>query len=151
MNPKTTVSAKKTDFTDRKWYVIDAEDQVLGRLATKIADILRGKNKTNFTPHVDCGDYVIVVNADKVKLTGKKLEQKKYKRHSGYMGGLTEIPYKNLMEDKPEFVIEHAVKGMLPKNRLQKEFMSKLKVYRGEEHPHEAQKPEKLEINTGRQ
>ncbi len=147
MNPKTTISAKASDF-DRKWYLIDAEDQILGRLATQIADILRGKNKVNFTPHVDCGDYVIVINADKVQLTGKKLDQKKYKRHSGYLGGLKETSAKEMLEKHPERVIEHAVRGMLPKNKLQKKFMNKLKVYSGNEHPHEAQQPEVLEIVT---
>lgn len=152
MNPKTTVSAKNSDFDqDRKWYVVDAEGQILGRLATQIANILRGKNKPNFTPHVDGGDYVIVINADKVKLTGKKLDQKMYTTHSGYMGGLKETPYRKMLQEKPERVIEHAVKGMLPKNRLQQKFMNKLKVYRGSEHPHEAQQPEILVIETGRQ
>lgn len=149
MNPKTTVSAKAQDF-DRKWYVIDAEDQILGRLASQIADILRGKNKVNFTPHVDCGDYVIVINADKVKLTGNKLDQKMYKRHSGYLGGLKQTPYRELLKKHPERVIEHAVKGMLPKNKLQKGFFNKLKVYAGPDHPHQAQQPEVIEITTGR-
>lgn len=148
MNSNATISAKNTDF-DRQWYVIDAEDQILGRLATQIADILRGKNKPSFTPHVDCGDYVIVINADKVKLTGKKLDQKMYTTHSGYLGGLKETPYRVVMEKHPERAIEHAVKGMLPKNKLQKVFMNKLKVYAGEEHPHEAQQPIKLDIKTG--
>lgn len=149
MNPNTTVSAKASDF-DRKWYVIDAEDQILGRLATQIADVLRGKNKVNFTPHVDCGDYVIVVNADKIKLTGHKLDQKMYTTHSGYLGGLKEVPYGRLLEKHPERIIEHAVKGMLPKNKLQKVFMKKLKVYPGPDHPHEAQQPEVLEAANGR-
>lgn len=149
MNPKTTVAAKASDF-ERQWYVIDAEDQILGRLATKIADILRGKNKVNFSPHVDCGDYVIVVNADKVKLTGNKLDQKMYTTHSGYLGGLKETPYRRVMEKHPERAIEHAVKGMLPKNKLQKKFMNKLKVYSGPDHPHEAQQPETIEISTER-
>lgn len=144
---KTTISAKDTDF-DRKWYVIDAEDQILGRLATQVADILRGKNKPNFTPHVDGGDFVIIVNADKVKLTGKKLDQKMYTTHSGYLGGLKETPYRKMIENKPERVVEHAVKGMLPKNKLQQRFMNKLKVYAGPDHPHQAQKPEVLEIST---
>ena len=149
MQPKTTISAKDTDF-DRKWYLIDAEDLILGRLATQIADILRGKKKTNFTPHVDCGDYVIVVNADKVKLTGKKMDQKMYTTHSGYLGGLKQTPYGKLIQTHPERAIEHAVKGMLPKNKLQKQFMNKLKVYSGPDHPHEAQQPIKLDITTGR-
>ncbi len=149
MKPNTTISAKDTDF-DRQWYLIDAEDLILGRLATQIADILRGKKKTNFTPHVDCGDYVIVVNADKVKLTGKKLDQKMYTTHSGYLGGLKQTPYKDVMKNHPERAIEHAVKGMLPKNKLQKKFMNKLKVYSGPDHPHQAQNPIKLDITTGR-
>ncbi|MGI6109258.1 MAG: 50S ribosomal protein L13 [Eubacteriaceae bacterium] len=149
MNSNATVSAKAQDI-ERKWYVIDAEDQILGRLATQIATILRGKDKTFFTPHVDCGDYVIVVNAEKVKLTGKKLDQKMYVTHSGYMGGRKETSYKNMLQDKPELVIEHAVKGMLPKNKLADQVLSKLKVYAGPDHPHEAQQPEKLEIKTGR-
>lgn len=148
MSTGVTKSAKNSDF-DRQWYIVDAEDQVLGRLATQIADVLRGKNKVNYTPHVDCGDYVIVVNADKVKLTGKKLDQKMYTTHSGYLGGLKETPYKVLMEKHPERAIEHAVKGMLPKNKLQKVFMNKLHVYNGPDHPHEAQQPKELKLKTG--
>ncbi len=147
MKSNQTISAKDSDF-DRQWYLIDAEDLILGRLATQIADILRGKNKVNFTPHVDCGDFVVVVNADKVKMTGKKLDQKMYTTHSGYLGGLKETPYKDVMKTHPERVIEHAVKGMLPKNRLQQKFMNKLKVYSGPDHPHEAQQPIKLDMTT---
>mgnify|MGYP003587826884 FL=1 len=149
MNSNATVSAKAQDI-ERKWYVVDAEGQILGRLATQIATILRGKDKTRFTPHVDCGDYVIVVNADKVKLTGKKLDQKTYVTHSGYFGGRKETTYRKMMQTKPELVVEHAVKGMLPKNKLASQVFSKLKVYAGPEHPHEAQQPEKLELTTGR-
>src|SRR5665648_539146 len=131
---------------ERKWLIIDAEDRVLGRMATEIATILRGKNKPTFTPHVDTGDFVIVINAGKVKLTGKKLAQKKYSYHSGYPGGLKQIPYHTLMEKNPEKIIELAVKGMLPKNSLGRAMYKKLKVYRGTEHGHEAQKPELYEF-----
>ncbi len=149
MNSNATISAKAADF-DRKWYLVDAEDLILGRMSTQIADILRGKNKPCFTPNVDCGDFVIVINADKVKLTGKKLEQKQYVTHSGYLGGRKETTYKDLIKDKPELVVTHAVKGMLPKNKLASDILKKLKVYRGSEHPHEAQQPIKLDITTGR-
>lgn len=131
----------------RKWYVVDAEGAVLGRLASEVAKILRGKHKPEFTPHVDTGDYVIVLNADKVVLTGKKLEQKFYRRHSGHPGGLKETQYKHLMAEKPEKAVELAVKRMLPKNSLGRAMFKKLKVYRGSEHNHQAQKPEKLELN----
>lgn len=131
---------------ERKWLIIDAEDRVLGRMATEIATILRGKNKPTFTPHFDAGDYVIVINADKVKLTGKKLTQKKFSYHTGYPGGLKQVPYSTLMEKNPEKIIELAVKGMLPKNSLGRAMYKKLKVYRGTEHGHEAQKPELYEF-----
>jgi large subunit ribosomal protein L13 len=131
---------------ERKWLIIDAEDRVLGRMATEIATILRGKNKPTFTPHFDAGDFVIVINAGKVKLTGKKLAQKKYSYHSGYPGGLKQIPYHTLMEKNPEKIIELAVKGMLPKNSLGRAMYKKLKVYSGAEHGHEAQKPELYEF-----
>lgn len=131
----------KPNEIERKWYVIDAEGKVLGRLASEIAKILSGKNKPIYTPHVDTGDFVIVINADKVVLTGKKLEQKTYKYHTGYPGGLKEISYERMMKEKPEKVIESAVKGMLPKNSLGRSMGKKLKVYRGSEHNHEAQKP----------
>ena len=131
---------------ERKWLIIDAEDRVLGRMATEIATILRGKNKPVFTPHVDTGDFVIVINAGKVKLTGKKLAQKKHIYHTGYVGGLKQIPYHTLMEKNPEKIIELAVKGMLPKNSLGRAMYRKLKVYRGTEHGHEAQKPELYEF-----
>ena len=131
---------------ERKWYVIDAADQTLGRLSTEVANILRGKNKPIFTPHIDTGDYVIIVNADKVKVTGKKLDQKIYYRHSEYVGGMKETTLKEMMNKKPEFVVEHAVKGMLPKGPLGRQMLSKLHVYAGAEHPHAAQQPEVYEI-----
>jgi len=140
-----TYSAKKEEVK-RKWFVVDAKDKVLGRLASKIALILRGKHKSIYTPHVDTGDYVIVVNAEKVVLTGKKLENKKYYSHSGYPGGLKVKTAKELLEKYPERLIIHAVKGMLPKNILGRKMLKKLKVYRGENHPHKAQKPEPLEL-----
>ncbi|SDF51180.1 50S ribosomal protein L13 [Sporolituus thermophilus] len=144
---KTTYMAKPADV-QRKWYVIDAEGKTLGRLAAEVAKILRGKHKPTYTPHVDTGDHVIVVNADKVVLTGKKLTQKTYFRHSGYPGGTTFTPAGKMLAERPERVIELAVKGMLPKNRLGRQMYRKLKVYRGPEHPHAAQQPEKLEINV---
>ena len=131
----------------RKWYVVDAEGKTLGRLAVEVAKVLRGKNKPTFTPHVDTGDHVIVVNADKVVLTGKKLEQKTYFRHSGYPGGTTFTTAGKMLADKPERVIEMAVKGMLPKNSLGRQMYRKLNVYAGPNHPHAAQQPEVLELN----
>ena len=130
----------------RKWYLVDATDKTLGRLSSKIASMLRGKHKPIFTPHVDCGDYVVVINAEKVKVTGKKLEDKEYKRHSGYPGGLKTVTLEKMLEDKPEDVMIHAVKGMLPKGKLGRQMLKKLRVYKGAEHDHSAQKPEKLEI-----
>ncbi len=135
-----------TKEIERKWYVIDAEDKVLGRLSTEIARILRGKHKPIFTPHADTGDFVIVINADKIKLTGNKLMQKEYKYHTGYPGGLKSISYDRLLEKSPERAIELAVKGMLPKNALGRQMYRKLKVYSGTEHNHEAQQPEVYEI-----
>jgi large subunit ribosomal protein L13 len=132
------------DDVERKWYLVDAEDAVLGRIATKIATYLRGKNKAIFTPHIDTGDFIIVINADKVKLTGKKLEDKIYYRHSGYPGGLKAETAKDRLRRKPEEIIIDAVWGMLPKGRLGRAMIKKLKVYRGPEHPHKAQKPEIL-------
>ena len=132
------------DKIERKWYVVDAEGCTLGRLASGVASVLRGKNKPQFTPHVDTGDYVIVVNADKIKVTGKKLEQKIYYNHSDYVGGMKETTLKEMMAKKPEKVIELAVKGMLPKGPLGREMYTKLFVYAGPEHKHEAQKPEVL-------
>ena len=129
---------------ERKWYVVDADGCTLGRLASEVAKVLRGKNKAIFTPHIDTGDYVIVVNADKIKVTGKKLEQKLYYHHSDYVGGMKEATLKEMLAKKPEKVIELAVKGMLPKGPLGREMYKKLFVYAGPEHKHEAQKPEKL-------
>ena len=134
------------DTIERKWYVVDATDKTLGRLASEIAKVLRGKNKAIFTPHVDTGDYVIVVNAEKVAVTGKKLEQKTYFRHSDYVGGVTETTLKEKLATKPEEVIEIAVKGMLPKGPLGRQMAKKLFVYAGPEHKHAAQKPEVLEF-----
>ena len=131
---------------DRKWYVVDAEGKTLGRLASEVAKVLRGKNKAIFTPHIDTGDYVIVVNADKVKVTGKKLDQKIYYHHSDYIGGMKETTLREMMNKHPERVIEYAVKGMLPKGPLGRQMLSKLHVYAGAEHPHAAQKPEVYEI-----
>ncbi len=134
------------DKIDRKWYVVDAEGCTLGRLASEVANVLRGKNKPIYTPHVDCGDYVIVVNADKIKVTGKKLDQKIYYRHSEYVGGMKETTLRELLAKKPERVIELAVKGMLPKGPLGRSLYTKLHVYAGAEHAHAAQKPEVMEI-----
>ena len=136
----------KTNEIERKWYVIDAEDKVLGRLATEVATILSGKNKPIYTSHVDTGDFVIIINADKVKLTGQKLDQKMHFYHTGYPGGDRYVSYRQMMEKKPEMVIELAVKGMLPKSSLGKSMIKKLKVYAGSEHGHEAQKPETYEF-----
>lgn len=131
---------------ERKWYVVDAEGKTLGRLASEVANVLRGKKKPIYTPHIDTGDYVIVVNAEKVKTTGKKLDQKKYYHHSEYVGGMKEATLKEMLQKKPEFVITHAVKGMLPKGPLGRQMLTKLHVYAGPEHKHEAQKPEAMEI-----
>ncbi|MCR1898633.1 50S ribosomal protein L13 [Irregularibacter muris] len=133
---------------ERKWYVVDAEGKTLGRLATEIARILRGKHKPIYTPHLDTGDHVIVLNAGKVVLTGKKLDQKLFRTHSLYPGGLKEVPYRKMLAEKPEKVVYEAVRGMIPHNRLGRQMMTKLRVYRGTEHPHEAQKPEVLDINA---
>ena len=127
---------------ERKWYVIDAEDKPLGKIASEVASILRGKKKPIYTPHVDTGDYVIVINAEKVRVTGKKEEQKIYKSHSGYPGGLKETTLRELRAKKPEEIIRHAVKGMMPKGKLGRQMFKKLKVYAGPEHPHTAQNPE---------
>lgn len=136
-----TFMAKPAEI-NRKWYIIDAEGKVLGRLATEAARILRGKHRPTFTPHVDTGDHVIIINADKVVLTGKKLQNKKMYRHSGHPGGLKAISYENLMQNRPELAVQKAIVGMLPHNRLGADMAGKLKVYRGSEHPHQAQKPE---------
>ena len=142
---KYTYSAKKTDNQDQ-WFLVDADGAVLGRLASQIAGRLRGKHNPMFTPHVDTGDSIVVINAEKITLTGKKWDQKTYYRHSGYMGGLKSITAKKLLEKKPEDIIRFAVKGMLPKNRLGRQMLKKLKVYAGSEHPHAAQKPESLSL-----
>lgn len=134
----------KAEAVERKWYVVDAQGVVLGRLASQVAAILRGKNKPIYTPHCDTGDHVIVINADKIVLTGKKLDNKKYYHHSGYAGGLKETTYRRLLETKPEMAIKHAVTGMLPKGPLGRQMASKLRVYAGPEHEHAAQKPEVL-------
>ena len=140
-----TYMAKPAEV-ERKWYVVDATDMVLGRLASQVAMVLRGKNKPTFTPNVDTGDYVIIINADKVRLTGKKLEKKYYRYHTGYIGGLKEVQYKKLMAEKPEFDVYKAVKGMLPKNAIGRTMIKKLHVYAGNEHNHQAQQPVELKF-----
>ncbi len=140
-----TFMAKK-EKVERKWLIVDATNQVVGRLSTKIASVLRGKHKPIYTPHVDTGDFVVVINAEKLVFTGKKLDDKVYYHHTGYMGGIKEINAKKLLEKNPEEIIRKAVKGMLPKNKLGRQMLSKLKIYKGNEHPHSAQKPEKLEV-----
>lgn len=139
---KTFMASPST--IERKWYVVDATGHTLGRLSSEVAKVLRGKNKPTFTPHIDTGDYVIVINADKIKVTGKKMEQKIYYNHSEYVGGMKETKLQEMMAKKPEKVIELAVKGMLPKGPLGRSMMTKLHVYAGAEHPHAAQKPEAL-------
>ncbi len=141
-----TQSAKKEEV-QRQWYVIDATDQVLGRLASKVAKILRGKHKPIYTPHVDTGDYVIIINAEKVRLTGKKMTDKVYVRYSGYPGGERTLTPKDILKKHPERLVEMAVRGMLPKNRLGRQMFKKLFVYAGEQHPHQAQKPVQLNLN----
>jgi large subunit ribosomal protein L13 len=136
----------KREEIEREWYVVDAEGQTLGRLASKVATILRGKHKPVYTPHLDCGDYVIVVNADKVRVTGRKLDQKLYYRHSGYPGGLRSISLRDQLAKHPDRVLQAAVKGMLPKNKLGRRMFKKLKVYAGDSHPHQAQRPKPLEV-----
>jgi len=145
MTAKITQSAREQDV-QHDWYVVDAQGQTLGRLATQVATILRGKNKPSYTPHVDCGDYVVVVNAEKVHVTGQKMAQKKYYRHSGYPGGLKEVTLRDQLDKFPNRVIEAAVRGMLPHNRLGRRMFKKLKVYAGPDHPHEAQQPKMLEL-----
>ena len=137
----------KAETVERKWYVVDAAGVPLGRLASRVASVLRGKNKPTFTPNVDCGDFVIVINTDKAVLTGKKLENKFYRYHTGYIGGLKEISYKKMMEEKSDLAVYEAVKGMLPKNSLGRTMLKKLKVYQGAEHNHAAQKPEELKLD----
>jgi large subunit ribosomal protein L13 len=140
-----TFTAKQEEI-ERGWYVVDAKGQTLGRLASKIAPILKGKHKPLYTPHLDCGDFVIVVNAEKVRVTGRKLDQKFYHRYSGYPGGLSSISLRDQLEKNPERVLQAAVRGMLPKNRLGRRMIKKLKIYAGGDHPHQAQQPTPLEI-----
>ena len=144
-----TVIPKVADV-EKKWYVIDAQDQVLGRVASQVAFLLRGKHKPEFTPHLDLGDHVIVINADRIQVTGRKADQKVYTQYSGYPGGLKTKVFAKLLADKPERVLHHAVKGMLPKNRLGRQIIKKMKIYSGSEHPHMAQKPEALPDNLRR-
>lgn len=140
-----TYMAKAAE-TEKRWFVVDAEGKTLGRLATAVADTLRGKTKPTFTPHVDTGDFVVIVNAEKVRVTGRKAEQKEYDTYSGYPSGRKVKAYAEVLKKHPERIIEHAVRGMLPRNRLGRAMFRKLKVYAGPEHPHEAQKPEPLEV-----
>ncbi|HIQ63304.1 MAG TPA: 50S ribosomal protein L13 [Candidatus Avichristensenella intestinipullorum] len=142
----TTFMAKAATV-ERKWYLVDAEGMVLGRLASQVAHILRGKHKPTYTPHTDTGDHVIIINADKVVLTGRKLDQKIYYHHTGYPGGLKKTPYRKLMQDKPEFAVKHAIVGMLPKGPLGRKMATKLRVYAGPEHEHAAQQPEVLKLS----
>ena len=142
----STTLAKPAEMADRKWYVIDAAGKPLGRVAAKAAVLLRGKNKVNFTPNVDCGDHVIIINCDEAVLTGKKLEKKKYQHHTGWIGGLKEVKYGTLMQERPEFAMELAVKGMLPKNSIGRAAMTRLHCYKNAEHLHTAQKPEVVEL-----
>ena len=142
---KTTVSAKESEV-EKKWWVVDAEGQTLGRLASQVAHILRGKHKPLYTPHVDCGDFVVVINADKVQIAQSRADQKEYISHTGYPGGQRIKTYKQMMETHPERIIEIAVKGMLPKNSLGRRMNRKLKIYTGGEHPHSAQQPQALEL-----
>lgn len=146
MNQEKMTRFVRTEDVNKNWYVIDAKDQVLGRIAGKIAHILRGKHKPTFTPNTDTGDFVIVINADKIKLTGKRESQKTYFTHTGYPGGVKVKTFAELRETKPEFIIQQAVKGMLPKNKLGRRLNRKLKVYAGENHPHQAQQPETLSL-----
>lgn len=137
----------KPETRDRKWYVVDAEGQTLGRLATQLADLLRGKRKPDYTPHIDTGDFVVVVNAEKIRVTGNKMDSKIYWRHSGYPGGIRSRTLREMLERQPEEVIRKAVKGMLPRNKLARQQLTKLKVYAGPDHPHAAQSPERFEVN----
>jgi large subunit ribosomal protein L13 len=141
-----TFNLKKEEI-ERKWFVVDATDKILGRFATEIAKKLRGKDKPSFSPHLDCGDFIIVINAEKIRVKGgNKLEDKKYYRHSGYIGNMKVTDLETMLEKKPEYVIRHAVRGMIPHSTLGRRILGKLKIYRGEEHPHSAQKPEKLDL-----
>ncbi|MBR6313591.1 MAG: 50S ribosomal protein L13 [Clostridia bacterium] len=141
----STYMPKAGDIT-RNWYLIDAEGQTLGKVATKAADLLRGKHKPTFVPHMDCGDHVIIINADKIVLTGKKLEQKMYYHHTGYIGNMKQVKYSTLLAKKPEFVMTKAVKGMIPDTTIGRQALTRLRVYAGPEHNHAAQKPEKVEL-----
>ena len=140
-----TYTARAEDM-EREWFLVNAEGKTLGRLASEIAQVLRGKHKPIYTPHLDCGDYVIVVNAEKVRVTGRKLDQKMYYRHTGYPGGIKSISLRNQLQKHPERVLQAAVRGMLPKNRLGRKMLKKLKVYAGDSHPHKAQQPKSLEL-----
>jgi large subunit ribosomal protein L13 len=139
-----TISAREQDIK-RNWYVVDAQGQTLGRLASRVATLLRGKHKPSYTPHVDCGDYVVVVNAEKIHVTGQKMSQKTYYRYSGYPGGIKQVTLRDQLKKFPDRVVESAVRGMLPKNRLGRRMFKKLKVYSGPNHPHQAQQPEPVE------
>ena len=141
-------SVPSPDLIDRQWFLVDAENQTLGRLATEVARVLRGKTKPNFTPHLDTGDFVIIVNAEKIKVTGKKADQKLYRRHSGRPGGMKVENFKTLQSRIPERIVEKAVKGMLPHTRLGRQLFNKLKVYKGSEHPHAAQEPKTIDLNS---
>ncbi|MCI0495791.1 50S ribosomal protein L13 [candidate division KSB1 bacterium] len=141
-----TFSPKQSDI-ERKWYLVDANNQVLGRLASHVAHILRGKHKTIFAPHVDTGDHVVIINAEKIRVTGKKASQKRYTHSTGYPGGLREISFESLLVKQPERILEHAIRGMLPHNRLGRKMIKKLKIYSGEAHPHTSQNPEELNFN----
>ncbi|XGV86117.1 MAG: 50S ribosomal protein L13 [Limnothrix sp. BL-A-16] len=148
MSIPTKTALPSVNDVDRQWYVVDAAGQRLGRLATEVASVLRGKNKPTYTPHLDTGDFVVIVNADKVEVTGKKRTQKVYRRHSGRPGGMKTESFEKLQNRLPERIVEHAVKGMLPKNALGRQLFRKLKVYAGVDHPHTAQQPQVLTINT---
>lgn len=147
MYQKTASLTKEQANAQRGWVLVDAKDQTLGRLCTRVATLLRGKHKPDWTPHVDNGEYVVVINAERIVLTGRKLSDKKYYRHSGYPGHLKEISAGRMLETHPERVIEHAVRGMLPKNKLGRSLLQKLKVYAGDKHPHEAQQPEAIQLD----
>ena len=143
-NTKLKTFSPKKENIERQWYLVDAKNQVLGRLASHVARILRGKHKPIFAPHVDTGDHVIIINAERIRVTGKKAQQKRYKRYSGYPSGLKETVYEEMLAKHPERILEHAIRGMLPKNRLGRKMFKKLRIYTGEQHPHQAQKPETL-------
>ncbi len=146
MDLKTYIAREKEVADSKRWYIVDAENMVLGRMAAKIAHVLRGKHKPIYSPHQDVGDFIVVVNAEKIKLTGKKMDQKSYFRHSGYIGGVTNTPVALMLQTHPERVVEYAVKGMLPKNALGIQMYKKLKVYAGPDHPHAAQNPQVLDL-----